>query len=419
MGAREKVTGTVDTMRHRAPWLDHVIRAWSRYQSDSGDRLAASVTYFGFLSFFPLIALAFSVVGFVVDAYPSAQADLIRQINDFLPGLSSKLNVATIGDAKVASGIVGLVGLLLSGLAWIDALRGAIRTMWHHNLNAGNFLVKKVLDIGILVGLGLTMAASVAVTGVSASAMGWFLKLIGLDGSLVASILLRIVGYALAIGVDIALFLFLLIRLPKVATPFRKVFRGALLGAVGFEILKTVGSLLVKGATHNAVYGAFAVVVGLLIWINYLSRFTLFVAAWTVTAPFDTDVRPSGTADPHIAAEAGIPVEYTSDDPDNVATTTGEGAPSPLIEALNADPAKAGDGGRAAPAWRQGANGHGRHRVRLTKPVNLQKDVSYPERTGTETAKAAGYFGLGVVAAGTAGVAWSALKSVRDLVRKH
>ena len=240
MGAREKVSGTVRHVRHRAPWLDHLIRAWSRYQSDSGDRLAASVTYFGFLSFFPIIALAFSVVGFVVDAYPSAQTDLIRQINNFLPGLSSKLNVATIGDAKVASGIIGLVGLLLSGLGWIDALREAIRTMWHHNLKAGNFLTKKVLDVGILararsddgglrrrdggVGLGDGLAAAAH----RARTAAWWPT--SCCGSL---------GYVLALGVDIALFLFLLIRLPKVATPFRQVFKGALLGAVGFEILKT------------------------------------------------------------------------------------------------------------------------------------------------------------------------------------
>ena len=111
-----------------------------------------------------------------------------------------------------------------------------------------------------------------------------------------ANVLLRIAGYALAIAVDLALFLFLFTRLAKVATPRRQVLKGALFGAIGFEILKTVGSLLVKSATGNPVYGIFAVVVGLLIWINYLSRFTLFVAAWTVTAPKDSDVRPSGTA---------------------------------------------------------------------------------------------------------------------------
>ena len=296
----------------------------------------------------------------------------------------------------MASGIIGILGLLLAGLGWIDALREAIRTMWHHNLKAGNFLTKKLIDIGLLAGLGLTMVASVAATGVSASAMGWFLQAIGLEGSTAANILLRIVGYVLAIGVDIALFLFLLTRLPKVATPIRQVFKGAVLGAVGFEILKTLGSLLVKSATHNPVYGAFAVVVGLLIWINYLSRFTLFVAAWTVTAPYDTDVRPSGTADPALAKDARIPIEYAGDD-----------APPPLIAVLNADPAE-----HTAP------NGHLRRRVPLTKAVNLQKDVGYPPRSA-DSARAAGYFGLGVVAAGTVGVAWSALKSVRELARRN
>ncbi len=290
---REKVSGTLGRARRKAPWLDHMFRAWGRYQGDHGDRLAASVTYFGFLSFFPLIALAFSVVGFVVVAYPSAHDDLVRQINDYLPGLSSKLNIDTIGNARVATGVVGILLLLLAGLGWIDALREAIRSIWHEDLEAGNFITKKLRDIGFLIGLGVTMAASVAVTGVSSSAMGWFLRGVGLDGSTAANILLRIVGYLLALGVDVVLFLFLLIRLPKVTIPLRQALRGALLGAVGFEILKTIGSLLVKGVTHNAVYGAFAVLFGLLIWLNYLSRFTLFVAAWTVTVLPETHVAPS------------------------------------------------------------------------------------------------------------------------------
>ena len=49
--------------------------------------------------------------------------------------------------------------------------------------------------------------------------------------------------------------------------------------------------------TNNPIYGAFAVMIGLLIWINFVTRLTLFTAAWTVTAPFDTDVPPSGSAE--------------------------------------------------------------------------------------------------------------------------
>src|SRR4051794_7946197 len=324
----------VKAVRARRPFVDHMVRAFSRYQADGGDRLAASVTYFGFLSFFPLIALAFSIAGFVVDAYPDAQRELAEQINSFLPGLSDKLDVTTIGNAKVATGLLGLAGLLFAGLGWVDALREAVRTIWHHNVKAGNFVVKKLVDIGVLAGLGLTLLASVAVTGVSSAAMTWFLDLVGLEDNSVARVGLRVVGLVLALLVDFAVFLYLFTRLPRLNTPFKRVFKGALLGAVGLEILKVVGSLLVSRTTNNPVYGAFAVVVGLLIWINLVSRFMLFTAAWTVTAPYDTDVPPSGTADPETAKAAGIPEEYADHDPDDVPTTVGDGAPAPLAAAL-------------------------------------------------------------------------------------
>src|SRR3954471_24803759 len=325
------------TGRARRPFVDHMVRAFSRYQADGGDRLAASVTYFGFLSFFPLIALAFSVAGFIVDAYPDAQQKVAEEINSFLPGLSDKLDVTTIGNAKVATGIIGLAGLLFAGLGWVDALREAVRTIWHHNVKAGNFVVKKLVDIGVLAGLGLTLLASVAVTGVSSAAMTWFLDLVGLDDNSVARIGLRLAGIALALVVDLAVFLYLFTRLPRLNTPFKRVFKGALLGAVGLEILKVIGSLLVSRTTNNPVYGAFAVVVGLLIWINLVSRFMLFTAAWTVTAPYDTDVPPSGTADPESARAAGIPEQYADHDPDNPPTTAGDGAPAPLAAAIQGE----------------------------------------------------------------------------------
>lgn len=344
----DAVQSGVSTIRQRRPFLDHTIRAWSRYQGDGGDRLAAAVTYFGFLSFFPLVALAFSIAGFVVDAYPDAQRRLTEEINNFLPGLADKLDVATIGNAKVATGIVGIAGLLFAGLGWIDALREAIRTIWHHNVKAGNFVVKKLVDIGVLAGLGLTLIASVAVTGVSSAAMNWFLDLLNIENSTPARIGLRIVGLVLALLVDMSVFVYLFTRLPRLNTPVKRVLKGALLGAVGLEILKVVGSILVARTTSNPVYGAFAVVVGLLIWINLVSRFVLFVAAWTVTAPYDTDVPPSGTADPESAREAGIPEQYADHDPDDPPTTVGEGAPAPLAAALQGEtPAQDQTEGRA------------------------------------------------------------------------
>jgi membrane protein len=58
---------------------------------------------------------------------------------------------------------------------------------------------------------------------------------------------------------------------------------GALLGAVGFEVLKQFGTFLISNTTSNPIYATFAVAVGLLIWINFVTRVTLWAAAWTAT----------------------------------------------------------------------------------------------------------------------------------------
>src|SRR3954454_6654443 len=75
------------TVRRKRPFVDHLIRAYSRYKADTGDRLAAGVTFFGFLSFFPLLALAFSILGFVLHSHPEYIRDITDKISEYMPGL--------------------------------------------------------------------------------------------------------------------------------------------------------------------------------------------------------------------------------------------------------------------------------------------------------------------------------------------
>ncbi len=62
----------VERERFRYLWVDHLIRTVQRYHVRRGDRLAGALTYFAFLSFFPLLALAFALFGFVVTFQPDA-----------------------------------------------------------------------------------------------------------------------------------------------------------------------------------------------------------------------------------------------------------------------------------------------------------------------------------------------------------
>jgi len=289
------VSGGVSTTRRRVPVLDHAIRAYGRYTTDGGDRLAAGVTYFAFLSFFPIIALVYAAIGFVVDAYPDAKQEIVKQINGYLPGLADKLNVANLGSAKFGVGLIGLVALLLAGVACVSALRDAIRLMWHQSTDAGNLITRRLRDISVLLGLGLLGLVSLALTSVATSANGVLLRVTGLEGSSAAAWLAGLLGFALALIADTMVFLYLFWRLPK-ETNRRAVVRAALLGAVGLELFKLAGTWLVGKTTGNPVYGTFAVIVGLLIWINILMRWILFAAAWAVTTPGNSDIHPSGTA---------------------------------------------------------------------------------------------------------------------------
>ena len=107
------------------------------------------------------------------------------------------------------------------------------------------------------------------------------------------------------------IFLVLFTRLSGTCAPWRRIARGALFGAVGFEILKQVATLLIGRTTQNPVYASFAVLVGLMVWINIVSRFALFVAAWTatrrvvLTADADSPERASGATPAVVQREDG------------------------------------------------------------------------------------------------------------------
>lgn len=324
-------------IREKAPWLDHLIRAVGRYQADTGDRLAAAVTFFGFLSFFPLLVISAALVTIVLP--DTGVQTVIDTVNDYAPGLAEQLGLQQIltderNKKAGITGLLGLVGLLYSGLGWVDALRESVRVVWHQNVLAGNLVVKKLKDIVVLAGLGATLIVSLLVSAAAGAFTDVALDLVGLEGSLVAGVLVTVVGTVLGVVTSTLLFLYLFIRLPKVQTPWRRVLKGAVLAAVLFEVLKRVGAIYIERTTVNPVFGVFAVAVGLLVWINLVSRMLLLVAAWTVTAPYDSDVAPSGTASPEQARKAGIPLEFADDDPDHPPTMQQDGAPSPLVAAV-------------------------------------------------------------------------------------
>src|SRR6185312_4625300 len=132
MGLIGRVKARWQRLRQRRPGIDHAANGYQHYQDRHGNQLAAAITYFSFLALFPLALLGFSVTGFVLAAVPHLQSELLKNVAEQLPGSFGQ----TLTDAikavirqRTTVGVIGLAGVALTGLGWIDNLRTGIDTL--------------------------------------------------------------------------------------------------------------------------------------------------------------------------------------------------------------------------------------------------------------------------------------------------
>jgi membrane protein len=186
--------------------------------------------------------------------------------------------------------VIGLVGLALTGLSWIDNLRTALDTLWGNELPQQSFLKRKLADALVLFGLGLGLVVTVGITA-GGTALGHRLLVWthtdGITGAGTATALLAIV---LAIGGNMLIYAWVLIRIPDAPVTRRTAFRTSMLAAIGFEILKLIGTYYIARIGKSPAYSAIGPLVGVLVFINLVSRYSLFCAAWAATAADAADL---------------------------------------------------------------------------------------------------------------------------------
>ncbi len=292
----------------RIPVIGPTWRAYSRYGDRQGNRLAAAVTYYGFLSLFPLITLAAAVVAATLDE--SQVQRMQNKISEQIPGIADKLDLDALVRNAGAVGAIGGVLLLMSGTGWVDATRSSIRAIWDVEEEPGNVIVRKVADVGVLIGLGLALALSVGASAFATIVIRQLSDSIGLEHQPVGRILLQIAAFAVAVGASVVLFVYLLVGMPRLTMSRAVAVKGAVIGAIGFEVLKLLVSGYISGVAGKSAYGAFAVPVALLLWIYFVVRLLLFCAAWTANAQEAAEAEENADAAAEKAA-AEPPLDLT------------------------------------------------------------------------------------------------------------
>jgi membrane protein len=271
-------------LKDRHAWLRHVVAAWQLLQRNNGGQYAAAITYFSFLALFPLLLLAVAVVGFVLHSHPGTEQAFFSHLTDNIPGALGKTLKSSL-QAAIASrtglGIVGLLGVLWTGLGWVGNLRGAIDGVWSREPVRLNFLKAKVANLLVLLGLGIGSVLSLALTIVGTSVTDQVLRALSLETLPGAHVVLKLLGIAVAVGGDLIIFWWIIIRLPQQDVPARVALQGALLASAGFEVLKIVGTYTVAHTANSPTAGPFAGIIAVLIWVQLVARWMLFACAWT------------------------------------------------------------------------------------------------------------------------------------------
>ncbi len=272
------IEGAVRRLRRRVGWVDHLIRAGIRYDEADGGRLAAAVTYYAFFATFALGLLGVAIFGFLLDD-PAVLQSVQRYVAEDLP----HLDVQALRNARGAVGVIAFVGLPITGWFWVDALRSSIRRIWHLGEYPGSLVIRVLLDLLVLAGLGLLLIASLAVAYATNVAANRLVDVANTGGSL-SRWLLSSVGLLVGLGLNTVLACGALTGLPRVRMPLRRLLGPAALVAIGLELLKTLGRLYVRHTEANPTYQVVAGSVGLLVFLNAINQLLLFAAALTATS---------------------------------------------------------------------------------------------------------------------------------------
>ena len=259
------VTSAVDRFQRRHTVLGFPLAVAYKFFDDQGVYLAALITYYGFLSLFPLLLLLASVLGFVLRDDPELQQRILDSTISQFPVIGDQLRGSQSLEGSGVALIVGALVAIYGALGVGQAMQHALNIAWSvprndrpNPLKARGRSVLIVLTGGLAVVATTTVSVLAGALGAPGGVMtGWASVVVA-----VAAVLANTVIFAVVFHIGCAIRLRLVEVLP-----------GAVLAAVVWQLMQLFGlaytANVVKDSTPT--YGVFALVLGLLGWVFFVA----------------------------------------------------------------------------------------------------------------------------------------------------
>ena len=246
--------------------------------ADDATHMAAGVSYYAVLSLFPLTVGLISLLGLILES-ENLEGEIFGFFQTYLPGSKELLsaNINATGNIRGFLGIVSFLGLFWSASMLFGAISRAVNRAWDIHEDRP-FYIDKIRHIIMALSVAPLFLMSIASTAALQILSTHDVPAIGriefLDHNFI-----NILTLPLPFLFTLTIFLLIYKFTPNTRTYWSYIWPGAALGALLFEVSKTVFVIYLDNfAQYEQVYGSVASLIVLLVW-NYVSSIILIAGA--------------------------------------------------------------------------------------------------------------------------------------------
>jgi membrane protein len=271
MNAIEGWLQAADRYQQRHRVLAFPVAVWSKFSDDQAGNLAALISYYAFAALLPLLLLLVTVLNIVLKNSPSLRDDLLQSAIAQYPviGPHIKDNLGTIPGTGLPL-VISIVLLLLGSRGVAGAMQNALCEVWGiKKEDRPGFPMSQLWAFALVFTVGTGFVVTTFLSGVAGGVGNVINGAVAYVGTVAVSLILNVGMFWLTF---------------KMATawrvPWRHLRTGAVLAAVCWQVLQSVGGYVVGHQLNRAseLYGAFGIVLGLLAWLFLQAEVTLYAA---------------------------------------------------------------------------------------------------------------------------------------------
>ena len=258
----------LDRLQQRSRAAGFAIAVVYKYIDDQANYLAALITYYAFVSLFPLLLLLTTLLGVVLSGRPTWRNEIVSSAIDQFPVIGDQLSQPEALSGGTTAVVIGIAGALYGGLGVGQALQNAMNTVWAvPRYERPDPIRARLHSLVLLIVLG---SALIATTLLTAIGKGWAsLGILGTTGVVVAS---------LAVNTAVCVVAFRVTTVRPLT--YREVLPGAMAAAALWQMLQWFGAAYVAQvlASASVTNSVFAIVLGLLAFLFLVSTSLLVCA---------------------------------------------------------------------------------------------------------------------------------------------